>query len=171
MNPGQIIFNTEVLTSAGVVGGPVLAGHAHHLWARGLVSLLAADLAACPHHVAVVLSSGCATAHIPVFHLNGRAPRCPCTKTNGADLPGVCSVEQRVLEDEDVSAQLNTLLPEESTWNPPIIWAQTDTLDFITLRATPHTRPWGTDDSLTWVKGRWWCVACVITSYNEAKAR
>lgn len=64
-------------TSAGVVRGPVLAGHAHHLRARGLVSLLAADLAASPHHVPVVLSSGCTAAHVPMLHLNGRTPRDP----------------------------------------------------------------------------------------------
>ncbi len=64
-------------TSAGVVRGPVFAGHAHHLRALGLVSLLAAYFTARPHHVPVVLSSGRATAHVAVFHLNGRTPRCP----------------------------------------------------------------------------------------------
>lgn len=67
----------SVLTSAGIVRGPVFAGHAHHLWALGLISLLAAYFTACPHHVLIVLSSGCATAHGTMFHLNGRTPRCP----------------------------------------------------------------------------------------------
>lgn len=71
------VITFSVLTSAGVVRGPVFAGHTHHLWALGLVSLLAAYFTASPHHIPVVLSSGCATAHVTMFHLNGRAPRCP----------------------------------------------------------------------------------------------
>lgn len=67
----------HILTSAGIVRRPVFAGHAHHLWALGLISLLAAYFAACPHHILVVLSSGCAAAHVAMFHFNGRAPRCP----------------------------------------------------------------------------------------------
>lgn len=44
------------LTLTGVVGGPVLAGHAHHLGALGLVPLLTAYFTARPHHVVVLLS-------------------------------------------------------------------------------------------------------------------
>lgn len=44
------------LTLAGVVGGPVFAGHAHHLRALGLIPLLAADFTARPHHILVVLT-------------------------------------------------------------------------------------------------------------------
>lgn len=78
----------SVLTSAGVVRGPVFAGHAHHLWALGLVSLLAADLTTRSHHVLIVLSSGCATAHVAMFHLYGCTPRCPykLRKDGGIDL-------------------------------------------------------------------------------------
>lgn len=65
-------------TSAGVVRGPVFAGHAHDLWALSLVPLLAADFTARPHNIPVVLSSGCATAHVTMFHLDGRTPWSPC---------------------------------------------------------------------------------------------
>lgn len=76
------------VTSAGVVRGPVFAGHAHHLRALGLVSLLAADFTARAHHVPVVLSSGRATAHVTMFNLNGCTPRRPYkrSKESCADL-------------------------------------------------------------------------------------
>lgn len=65
------------LTLAGVVGGPVFGGHAHHLRALGLVALLTADFTARPHHVAVVLSWWSAAAHRAMFHIfNGRTPWC-----------------------------------------------------------------------------------------------
>lgn len=65
------------LTLAGVVGGPVLAGHAHHLRALGLIPLLTADLAARPHHILVLLSCWRAAAHRAMFHIfNGCTPWC-----------------------------------------------------------------------------------------------
>lgn len=65
------------LTLAGVVGGPALAGHAHHLRALSLIALFTADLTARPHHILVLLSCWCAAAHRAMFHIfNGSTPWC-----------------------------------------------------------------------------------------------
>lgn len=65
------------LTLTGVVGGPVFAGHAHHLWVLGLIPLLTPDLTARPHHILVVLSCWCAAGHGAMFHVfNGSTPWC-----------------------------------------------------------------------------------------------
>lgn len=56
MGGGVVYCWGLALTLAGVVGGPVFAGHTHHLRALGLVPLLAADFTARPHHILVALT-------------------------------------------------------------------------------------------------------------------